>query len=62
MKVARVERVNDTPQLRRYRRESEAREARRASVEGHVLVRELVERFGGQLAGVVIEGSEEDGR
>ena len=62
VKVTRVERVSDTPQLRRYRRESEAREARRASVEGHALVRALVERFGGQLAGVVIEGSEEDGR
>ena len=49
----------DSPMARRRERETRAREQRRRDLEGHALVRDVLDRFGGQLVRVELEGDEE---
>ncbi|MCC6621471.1 MAG: DNA polymerase III subunit gamma/tau [Deltaproteobacteria bacterium] len=55
VRLAKVERVEDTPRMRKNARDEAEREQRRKELERHPLVLEIVERFGGTLAEIRVQ-------
>jgi len=59
LRVLKVDKVEDTPRMRKNARDEAARDQKRKDLEHHPLVLEIVQRFGGTLADVEIQDGEQ---